>query len=403
MPVLRAAFSALVGALLIASPAIPADPDADTIAARAAAPKTAVAPVAAPVDPEVPVALLVDLSTGQTLYAREAERRFMPASVTKVMTAYTGFKLIEEGSLNLDRRILYTKALEEEWYGEGSNMFLKAGERPTIGQLLLGITTVSANDAAIALALAHTGSVEKWLDLMNANAAELGMEDTHFGTPNGLPDGGMTYTSARDLIVLGEALTHRFPGLYKRYFGHRHLQWRDIAQVNHDPITGRVDGADGIKTGFTNEAGFTFLGSAERDGRRLMMVLAGAPTAAMRDKAARDLLEWGFREFSPRLAFAAGSEIGSAQVQNGARRAVTLQVAEDVFAAAPRTRDEALRMQLSYRGPLIAPIAAGEEVARLQIIVDGEKVHEVPVAAAHEVARANPLQRIGNALESWLN
>ena len=357
-------------------------------------------PADAPVPDDIPVALLVDISTGQTLFSREAKRRFVPASVTKVMTAYTAFKLIDEGALSLDRRFLYTQELEDEWYGEGSNMFLRAGERPTIGQLLLGITTVSGNDASVAMAQAATGSLQSWLDLMNANAQELGMRDTHFGSPNGFPDGAKTYSSARDLVILGEAITQRYPGLYRRYFGHRQLVWRNISQQNHDPVTGRVRGADGMKTGFTSEAGFTFLGTAQRDGRRLMMVLAGASSTNTRDIAARELLEWGFAEFTPQTLFTQGKLIGTARVQDGTQAEVPLRLPQDFKAALPDGFD-GLTMAIAYRGPVLAPIAQGDRIARLQLLRDGELMLEVPLEAAQSVGQANTWRRISNAFTNW--
>src|SRR5690606_21431381 len=145
--------------------------------------------------------------------------------------------------------------------------------------------------------IAAAGTQENWLALMNANAAELGMRDTHFGTPNGWPDEGRTYTSARDLAILAEALTMRYPGLYRRFFGHSGMRYNGIAQDNHDPVTGVVEGADGMKTGYTRQSGYNFLGSAQRGSRRLVMVVAAAPTASIRNRTARDLLRWGFDAF----------------------------------------------------------------------------------------------------------
>lgn len=357
----------------------------------------------APVPEEIPVGLLLDLSSGQTLFSRNEERRFMPASVTKVMTAYTAFKMIDEGELRPERRFLYTQELEDAWYNEGSNMFLRAGERPTIGQLLLGITTVSGNDASVALAVAATGSLEEWLDLMNANAEELGMRDTHFGSPNGYPDGGQTYTTARDLAILAQAMITRYPALYKRYFGHRTLRWRDITQANHDPVTGRVEGADGLKTGYTREAGFTFLGSAEREGRRLVMVLAGSPNGRMRDSTARDLLEWGFDDFEREMIVPADTIVGEALVQDGASTTVPLRTPGDVMAAIPRGEDPSnWSLEVVYRGPVKAPILVGDPVARLRVSRDGELILDAPLEAAEPVPKANPLQRIVNAWRKWL-
>jgi D-alanyl-D-alanine carboxypeptidase (penicillin-binding protein 5/6) len=352
----------------------------------------------APVDPEIPVALLVDLSTGQTLFAREPDRRFVPASVTKVMTAYTAFDLVERGQLALDREIEIDQQLEDEWGGEGSTLFLEAGDRVTVGQLLLGITTVSANDASIALARTAAGSVEGWLELMNENAVKLGMRDSHFGTPNGWPDEGRTYTSARDLARLAEALTTRFPGLYKRYFGHRGLTYNGIAQDNHDPLTGVVDGADGIKTGYTRQAGFTFLGSAERDGRRLALVIAAAPTASMRNRAAQRLVEWGFTNFASRRLLPAATYVGEAMVQDGSQTTVALHTEGEVFANLPRGSGKGAELSLRYRGPIEAPIEKGARVAMLRVAIAGQEPHDVPLVAAEDIAKANPWQRLRNGV-----
>ena len=381
---------------LAASPAMPAPAVSTT-------PATAPATTPAPVPEDIPIGLLVDLSNGQTLFSREEDRRFVPASVTKVMTAYTAFKLIDEGALQPDARFAYSQELEDAWYNEGSNMFLLAGEQPTIGQLLLGVTTVSGNDASVAIAIAATGSLDAWLGLMNANAAELGMRNTHFGSSNGYPDGGQTYTSARDLAILGEAITQRYPSLYHRYFGHHTMRWRDITQANHDPVTGRVDGADGLKTGYTREAGFTFLGSAQRDGRRLVMVLAGSPDGGLRDRTSRALLNWGFDEFHQETVIPADVAVGNALVQDGVETSVALETAKPVLINRRRGQDEKrITMEIVYRGPVQAPIDAGAEIARLRLNLNGETALEVPLKAADAVPRANPFQRIANAWRKWL-
>ena len=355
-------------------------------------------PHAAPVDPEIPVVMLYDLSSGQTLYAREIERRFVPASVTKVMTAYSVFALIDQGKLSPDTMVEVTPEVAELWGGEGSTMFLEAGDRLTVGQLLLGVTTVSANDGAAMLARVAAGTLDKWLETMNANAAELGMRDTHFGTPNGWPDEGRTYTSARDLTILAEAMITRYPELYHRYFGHRGMRYNGIAQDNHDPVTGVVEGADGIKTGYTREAGYNFLGSAERNGRRLAMVIAGAPTATIRNRTARDLLEWGFEAFESRVVLPPDTPVGDALVQNGSSGSVPLRTAHEVLASVPRGGGFDVSLSVRYRGPLEAPIAAGQEVAVLRVRISGQQPHDVPLVAAEAVEKANPFQRLINGI-----
>lgn len=378
----------LAAILLAAAPATP--PPEPDVAPRLTG--------AAPVAPEIPVVLLVDLSSGQTLFAREADRRFVPASVTKVMTAYTAFRLIEEGRLSLSTPVVVSQEVAELWSGEGSSMFLKAGDRVTVGELLLGVTTVSANDASVVLALTAAGTQDEWLDLMNANAAELGMRDTHFGTPNGWPDEGRTYTSARDLAVLAEAMITRFPGLYRRYVGHRGMTYRNITQANHDPITGVVDGADGIKTGFTRESGYNFLGSAERGGRRLVMVVAGAPSASIRNTTARDLMRWGFDAFETRVILPGETPVGEARVQNGAESRVALQTAGEVLASVPPGSAGAASLSIRYRGPIKAPIAKGDQVAFLRVSIPGQAPHDMPLVAAEAVPQANVFERFVNGL-----
>ena len=347
---------------------------------------------------EIPVALLIDLSSNQTLYSRGAGRRFMPASVTKVMTAYTTFKLIGEGKLSQERVIPISQQLEDEWSGEGSSMFLKAGQRPTISQLLMGTTTVSGNDATVAIARAATGSLANWAALMNANAADLGMTESYFTSPNGYPDGGRTFTTAHDLALLGEAVTTRYPKLYKQYFGHHGMTWSNITQANHDPITGRVEGADGLKTGFTNEAGYTFLGSAEREGRRLIMVLAGAPSSQIRNKAARDLIEWGFSDFSSKSLAPEGILVGKAMVQDGMSDTVMLRTSRRIAVSFPNGRESDYTVSIRYRGPVEAPVAEGEEIARLRIDIEGARPIEFPLEAAEDVEKANVWYRLVNGL-----
>jgi D-alanyl-D-alanine carboxypeptidase (penicillin-binding protein 5/6) len=353
---------------------------------------------AAPVDPAIPVVLLLDLSSGQTLFSREPDRRFVPASVTKVMTVYTAFRLIDEGKLSPDTPVTVSKEVAELWGGEGSTMFLQAGDRLTVSELLLGVTTVSANDGAVALAVAAVGSQDAWLDLMNRNAAELGMENTHFGTPNGWPDEGRTYTSARDLAILAETLTTRYPELYRRYFGHRTMRYRQIAQDNHDPITGVIPGADGIKTGYTRQAGYNFLGSAQRGSRRLVMVIAGAPTPSIRNTTARKLLTWGFDAFESRPILPANTPVGEARVQNGNRRHVGLRTDGEVLASMTRGKTAGVKLSIRYRGPVEAPIAKGQRIAFLHVTVEGEEPHDVPLLATEAVARANPVARLWNGV-----
>ena len=348
--------------------------------------------------PGAPIALLVDLSSGQTLFAREADRRFMPASITKVMTAFVAFELIDAGKLSPGASYTMSEQAYRDWHGKGSRMFLDMSEPVTVETLLLGITSVSANDASIVLAEGAAGSVENWVALMNAKAREIGMNDSHFGTPNGWMDEGRTFTTAADLALLAREMIARHPRLYDFYFGREGMEYRGIAQANHDPITGRVEGADGIKTGFTNQAGYGFLGSAERDGRRLVMVAATAPTPRDRNRASIAMMEWGFDAFDTMKLYPRGGYVGEALVQEGARSTVPLVAAAPIAATLPQGSSARPTLTIRYQGPLEAPLEEGERVAELEIAVEGAPSSRVPLVAGEDVAKANEWQRLKNGV-----
>lgn len=364
-----------------------------------ALPAQARAGVAAlPSEQEVPIALLIDASSGQVLFAREPDRRFMPASITKVMTAYVAFELISEGRLSPRQEFTMDAATFRDWQRKGSTLFLGLGSRTSVDTLLHGITTVSANDASIVLAKGASGSVERWVALMNFKARQLGMRDSHFGLPNGWMDDGRTFVSAWDLAMLGRALVTRHNRLYHQYFGHASYSYNGITQPNHDPITGIVAGADGIKTGFTEQAGFGFLGTAMRGDERLVMVVAGVDDGRTRRRAAQEFMEWGFAAFDRRVLLVRNARVGAAAVQGGAEREVSLVTPLPVAALLPRGTNAKFALSLRYVGPVQAPIKAGDEIAELQVLVNGRLSHRVPLVAAADVPRANILQRLRNGL-----
>lgn len=356
---------------------------------------------AAPAPPtadEAPVALLVDITSGQVLHARNPDRRFMPASVTKVMTLYLAFELIEQGKLDPAQVLVMSPAVALDWRRKGSTMFLDPGEQVRVDDLILGIANVSANDGAAVLAEGYAGSVAAWTRAMNAAAWRLGMSGSHFGTPNGFPDEGRTFTTANDLVRLARAMLARHPDKFGYYIGRSGFDYKGIAQVNHDPLIGRVPGADGIKTGFTNEAGFCYLGTAQRNDQRLVLVLAGVDNGRLRARVARDYMEWGFAAFERRRLFDPGAVVGKARVQDGDARHVALVGKGALAINLPRGRKGALTGTIRYEGPLRAPIAAGEEVAVLEVTAPGIAPARIPLYAAEAVAVAGPLDRIINAV-----
>ncbi len=374
-----------LAALLVALPARAMTLDPGAIAA------------AVPSAAEAPVALLVDLGSGQVLHARNPDRRFMPASVTKVMTLYLAFELMKAGNLYPEQVFVMSPAIARDWRRKGSTMFLDRGEQVRVEDLLLGIANVSANDGAAVLAEGQAGSVAAWTDAMNRTAWGLGMNGSHWGSPNGFPDEGRTFTTANDLVTLARAVITRHPDEFGYYIGRMGFDYKGIAQVNHDPMIGRVAGADGIKTGFTNESGFSYLGTARRNGQRLVLVLAGVDNGRLRARLAKAYVEWGFSAFEQRQLYAPGAIVGKARVQDGDARAVALKAAGPVSIDLARGSTARLTATIRYEGPLRAPLAAGQEVAVLEVTAPGVSPARIPLYAAEDVTTAGPLDRIVNA------
>ncbi|WP_137751915.1 D-alanyl-D-alanine carboxypeptidase family protein [Sphingopyxis sp. L1A2A] len=268
---------------------------------------------------QAPIVMLKDLDSGEILYSRGADKRFAPASMAKVMTAYVVLDLIKKGELSRDKQFTVSEATWKKWKGGngGSTMFLSPGEKVSVDDLLKGLITVSGNDAAAVLAVGIDGSEDAFVKRMNAIAGSIGMKSSVFGTPSGWPDGGVTKVSAADLITLADRLIRDHPGGYSRYFSLPRLQYgtspegKPIVQANRNPILGRFVGADGLKTGHTSEAGYCFLGSAKRDGRRLIMVVAGLPSDKARRDEAERLMTWGFGVPMPSIDGSKGKKTAS--------------------------------------------------------------------------------------------
>jgi D-alanyl-D-alanine carboxypeptidase (penicillin-binding protein 5/6) len=341
-----------------------------------------------------PVAMLVDMGSGRVLYQKDVARPFLPASVTKTMTTYVAFELLSQGKIKPDQIITVSNQAYHDWHMTGSRMFLEQAQKVTVDQLLTGIMTVSANDGAVVLGEGVAGSVKGWTDMMNATAKGLGMTDSYFHTPNGYMDKGQTYVSARDLVKLATAMIERHPDLYHRYVGRPGLVFNGVAQNNHDPLLGKFPGADGIKTGFTGEAHYNYLGSAQRNGRRLIMVLAGVERPNERVKAARALMEWGFDQWDDAPLFAQGQKLGTAQVQGGLSDDVPLLAPRQLSATVPHGAREKVAMKISYTGPLHAPIVKGAQIARLEVRMGQDAPIILPLVAGADVPAGGWMERL---------
>ncbi len=349
-----------------------------------------------------PVALLVEAETGALLFARDADRLIAPASMTKAMTAYVVLDLIKRGELAADDIFTVRPETWAKWRVPrgGSSMFLSAGEQVSVDDLLRGLLAVSGNDAAAVLAEGIDGSEAAFVARMNRVARQIGLADSRFGTSNGWPDGGRTMVTARDLARLAARIIADHPAAYRRYFGAPGMSWgrdRDgnpYIQANRNPLLGRVAGADGLKTGFTDAAGFCLLGSVQRGDRRLILVVAGAVSEAQRRDAATRLAEWGFARWQVAPLIPAAAVLGKARVQGGTAAAVPLTTAGPVRLSLPAGHSGAHRLAIRYRGPLAAPVAARAHVADLVITPDGLPPQRRALYAANTVAPGNWLDRL---------
>jgi D-alanyl-D-alanine carboxypeptidase (penicillin-binding protein 5/6) len=369
------------------------------------------APAAAPqFDTPAKTAFLLDLSSGAVLYAKNPDMRMPPASMAKMMTTLVAFELIDKGQLPLNKMCTVRPETWQKWHGPaaGSTMFLSANEQVSVDNLLKGIVTLSGNDASVVLAECIAGTEQAFTDQMNALAKRIGLANSHFGTANGWPDNGVTYVTARDLATLAKATIEDHYKLYKQHYSLPSFTWgktlgsnQDITQQNRDPILGRVRGADGLKTGHTDEAGYGFTGSAEQDGRRLIEVLAGLPSWNSRVQESTRLIEWGFNAWSAKPLFKQGAKVGTAKVQLGSSSEVALVAPRNLAVTVPAGLSSGnVQIKIRYDGPLVAPIAKGQEVAQLVVTTGDTPPQIVPLVAGEDVAKAGFFGRIWLGLKS---
>ena len=364
---------------------------------------------APPFETSAPIAYMVDLSSGAVLYAKDADRRMPPASMAKMMTVYVVFDMIKKGELKLDRMIDVRPETWAKWHGPsaGSTMFLSSGEKVSVDNLLKGIVTLSGNDACVVLAEGISGTEEAFVQRMNDAAKRLGLKNSHFGNSNGWPDEGRTYVTAHDLAMLAKATIDDFPDLYKRYYALKEFTWGKtlgsgaaITQANRDPLLGRVAGADGLKTGHTDEAGYGFTGSAEQNGRRLVMVVAGLDSFNGRIAESVKFMDWGFKAWTTKPLFAKGARVESASVQLGDASTVDLVAPRNLAVTFPAGASANIQVKVVYDGPVKAPIKAGQHIADLVVTTAETGAQTMPLVAAKDVGEAGFFGRIWAALKA---
>lgn len=373
---------------------------------------TAAPAAAPPFETPARVAYLLDLSSGAELLAKNADVRMPPASMAKMMTTEVAFELIDQGKLPLGKMCTVQPATWQKWHGPqaGSTMFLSPNEQVSVENLLHGIVTLSGNDASVVLAECIAGTEQAFAAQMNELGRKLGLRNSNFGNSNGWPDEGVTYVTARDLGILARASIERHPKLYKQFYGQPSFTWgktlgsgQAITQGNRNPILGKIAGADGLKTGHTEEAGYGFTGSAEQNGRRLIMVVAGLASFNQRIDESTKLMNWGFNAWQTRPLYAAGARVGAADVQLGSEDQVGLVAPKAIaltYPAGLTVGDP--RVKIAYSGPLKAPIAKGAKVAELVVTMPDGTTQRLPLAAAEAVEEAGFFGRFWVGLKQLL-
>jgi D-alanyl-D-alanine carboxypeptidase (penicillin-binding protein 5/6) len=338
-------------------------------------------------------AILIDLQSGQELYAKNADVPLHPASMSKLMTALMVFERLADGSLSLDDTLPVS---EKAWRKGGSKMFVDLGSRVRVEDLLHGIIVQSGNDACIVVAEALGGTEEAFSEQMTKRGRELGLTHSVFKNASGWPDPDHLM-SARDLATLATIIIKQYPQYYK-IFGEKEFTYNKIRQHARNPLLYQDIGADGLKTGHTEEAGYGLTASAVRDGRRLVMVLAGLERPGDRAREAAALLDYGYRNFKNYQLFARGDAVEQADVWLGSAGSVPLLVQEDVWVSLSAEGRRDLRVKVAYEGPIPAPIANGSQVAQLEITAPGLEPRRIPLIAGDSVQAASMFGRMSSAL-----
>lgn len=334
-------------------------------------------------------AILIDVATDAVLFEKSADTPMPPASMSKLMTTYMVFEAIEEGRLRLEDRLPVS---ERAWKMGGSKMWVLVGDEIRVADLLRGVIVQSGNDACIVLAEALAGSEEAFADRMTRRGRELGFQTSTFRNATGWPADGHVMT-AREVALLSQKIIEGFPELYPIY-SEKEFTWEGITQENRNPLLYTDIGADGLKTGHTEEAGYGLAGSAVRDGRRLIVVVTGLPSARDRAQEAQRLLRWGFSEFDTVQLFRKGETVEVAEVWAGDAETVPMVVAEDVAVTVPVIARGDVTVSAVYVGPVEAPVAAGTQVGVLRVSVPERTDVEVPLYAGADVGKAGLVGRL---------
>lgn len=353
---------------------------------------------AAPVPPPPTIAasghLLMDFDSGLALAEENTSKRLEPASLTKIMTAYTVFRELRAGAISRDDMVLVS---EKAWKTGGSRMFIEVGKQVSVDDLIHGMIIQSGNDACVALAEHIAGSEEAFAGLMNKQADRLGMDSTHFVNSTGLPHKDH-YTTPEDILKVTKATIQEFPELYSLY-AEKEFTFNNITQHNRNKLLWRDESVDGVKTGHTEAAGYCLVSTAKRGEMRLLTVVMGTASEEARARESLSLLNYGFRFYEAHKLYAAGDTIRSTRVWKGASDAVKLGLQEDLAITIPRGRYDELSARTKINQLIEAPVSMGQTLGRMTITLDNEELVSVPLVALQEVEESG---FIGSMVDSLL-
>ena len=362
----------------------------------------------APQPPEVAAKsyLLLDVAADQVLAERQADVQTDPASLTKLMTAWLVFDAIKAKKLALDQKLPVSTRAWAERKGGGSLMFIDTTMTPTVDELLRGMIIVSGNDAAVALAEAVGGSVEGFAGMMNRQAQAWGLKNTQFKNPTGLTEAGH-YSSARDMATIAARIVRDFPEQYAAYYAQRNYTYNKIKQDNRNMLLGRDPAVDGMKTGFTDAAGYCLVASSQREfpngKRRLLSVVMGTASKEARASESQKLLNWGYAAFDAVRLFDKDQAVSTVPVWKGAAPEAKLGALGAVFVAVPRGEGGKLQTKVERTDPLVAPLTKGQRVGTLKVTTTtGVPVAEVPLVVQQDVPLAGIFGRAWDAIRLWI-
>ena len=343
--------------------------------------------------------LLIEAGSGQELATQAADERLEPASLTKLMTAYLTFAAIKQGTIKPEQTIVVS---EKAWKAQGSRMFIQVNTQVKIDDLIKGMIVQSGNDACVALAEAIAGTEENFAQMMNQQAQKLGMKATNFKNAAGMPD-PEHYTTARDLATLTRALIHDFPEDYAKYYSMKEFRYNNITQPNRNRLLWLDPTVDGVKTGHTDAAGYCLISSAKRDTRRLISVVLGTKSDAVRAQESLKLLNFGFQAYDAVKLYAKDDAVANLPVWKGQAKTLKAGFTEDFIMVVPKGYGPRIKSELQSQQPLIAPVAQGQVVGTMKVSIDGKPYGDFPVVAIDGVPVAGIFGRAIDTIRLWFN